>query len=392
MSDLHTDLRALTSDQPMQPGDRLAGVTGKARRIRRVRAAVSVAAVLAVAAPIGLLVLPDRGASTASYAGMPVTSWPDRSRPEKQGVAAGAVALFEANGGNAAGMRWLYRGQVGTTDDYVVAFVAEKDGVPTVVIGTSQLSQEDSNGLSGREANGSYPWALHEQPVATVKHEVSTFLNSSDASTPSVLFPGQQVPDFRATLVVIGDPNARRLTWTADPLPFAPTEVTPSGVLTSSNGIFLSTPLRLNGLPTARLENSRGALGTPAVLGALDNQPNLVLPEPPVAQELERDLLGGSSSTTTNTGVRWSGASYGFGGDLVRHRFTTFVRCYGGGRLVATVEENNPRPGQVVPSEAAPCDGQTHEVLKNLSAPTADSSLSFSSDRLQVLSFVTRKS
>ncbi len=391
MTDLRTSLAALTDDQPQQPGDRLAGVTGRARRIRRTRAAVSVAAVLAVAAPVGLLVLPDRGTGTASYAGAPVTSWPDRSRPEKQGVAGGAVALFEQNNPGSSPVRWLFRGQLGTTDQYLVAFVADKAGTPTVVVGRTQLSEVNGSGLGGQETQGSYPWALYDAPVSTITDQVAMFVNTSAGSTPSKLYAGQQVADYRTTLFVLGAPDARRLDWSTSPLPFAPDSATTSGTLVSTNGVFLSSELRLNGLPTARLTDGRGRTSATTTLGLGTDQPNLVLPEPPVAQELERDLIGGSGPTDRSGDGTWHGPNYGLSRDELKKPTSTFVRCYGGGRLMLTVAENNPRPGQVSITGATPCDGQSHQVLTNLVLPSGDGYLSFGSDRLQVFTFVTRK-
>lgn len=392
MSDLQNRLRTLTGDQPQQPGDRIDAVMGKARRIRARRATLSLAAVLVVAAPVvGLIGLPGGAPKTAAVAAVsPVASWPDRSRTQNQAVAQGALDLFVLNGGSTSGLRWLYRGQLGSSDQYLVAFLADKGGVPTVVVGHTQLSQVDGSGRGGREAQGSYPWVLYDAPASRIGDQVATFVNTSDATTLSTLFPAQQVPDYRTTLFVLGSPGARRLDWSATPLPSAPTGVTTAGALTSVNGVFVSDALRLNGLPSVRLGVAKGGLGPASPAGLGSDQPNLFPPEPPVAQDTGRDRLGGGGSTDRNDDGTWGSVSYSWG--LNGEATTTFVRCYGGGRLTMTLADNNAGPSLGAVSDTAPCDNQTHEVLVSAKAPSKDATLDVSSDRLQVFTFVTRKS
>ncbi len=84
-----TELHDLTTGQLAQLVDRLSAVTIKAQRIRRTRAAVSMAAVLAVAAPVGFALQPQHQSRT-QYAG--VRTWPDRSVAAYRTVGAGALA------------------------------------------------------------------------------------------------------------------------------------------------------------------------------------------------------------------------------------------------------------------------------------------------------------
>lgn len=385
---LQTDLQQLTADQPLQPADRLAHVTGRARRLRRVRAAVSVAAVLAVAAPVAVVLSTPTSSTGGQFAGSPVTSWPDRSLAADRSVAEGALATFAAGEGDVTGARWLYRGQVGSTDEYVAVFLARKEGEQVVVTARTQLSRVDERGRGGQEDEQTFPWATYTAPVTTVTDQVSTFVNTSAGSTSSLAFPSEQVPDYRTTLFVLGDPQARQAHWSATALPFAPTDVTSEGDLTSAEGVFTSPALRLNGLPTVRVTDSRGRSGPVSTMGLGQDQPNLVLPDA-VGFTTQKGIIGGSGSTQRpERGGAWTGAHHGYGVGQRGERVSAVVRCYGGGTLTLSMDAD---PAALSRTGTVPCDGQLQQALSSVPLPNADVSFTYRSDRLQVVTFAVTK-
>src|SRR4051812_7126741 len=128
MTALRDELVELASDQPTQPGDRLASVTRRASRIRRTRALVVAAAVIAVTAPVGIALRAAGPDPRPAIAATAVIDWPDRSAASDRQVANGAVAQWTGEGARATGFRWLYRGALqnpGAPTLYAAVWVAD---------------------------------------------------------------------------------------------------------------------------------------------------------------------------------------------------------------------------------------------------------------------------
>jgi hypothetical protein len=371
MTELGTALRTLTEDQPAQPVDRLGAVTGRARRIRRTRAAVSVAAVLAVAAPVGL-VLTQGGGSTQrqQYAGTRITSWPDRSLAKDRGVADGAVLSYtetKRGFGEQVGdrPRWLFRGTVSAPDGddmYVAVYLIEHDGKNVVVTSSTRRRQVDAHGIDLEDpdglSKGSSPWVDREQEVSKDLDHVGTYVQYGSESYGDVLF-------------VLAAPSARALTWQQHPLPAAPVaagqKVAMTGSARSGNGVFTTDAGPLVGPVTIALEDASGSALT------AQDEPLSELSTPGLSKSLPVELPAG---WTPETGVTaqserqgdgsWSGlASANYSAVLQGGRtVAVLARCYGGGSVLFTLSRDESDASALARGRVS-CDGDQHEVLRH---------------------------
>ncbi|HUR15419.1 MAG TPA: hypothetical protein VM097_13135, partial [Mycobacteriales bacterium] len=236
LDDLGAQLRALSSGQPAQPGNRVPGVTRRAGRIRRTRAALAVGASLAVLAPAGLLVTSAQHHQDTTFARSDLLTWPDRSVEADKGIGDGAVAaLGQSTGADVAKVRWLYRARVRMpvpNPAYVAVFTAEVQGQDLLVVATSFGHELDSSGLTTDD----------ETPVASWDTDDRTVLEPGKPLTHVGAYLPYTLGDVHSSFaVVLADARARTLTWTYAPLPFAPpvsTGVGPAPV-PSRNGVFL---------------------------------------------------------------------------------------------------------------------------------------------------------
>lgn len=352
---LHDELAHLTSAQPAQPGDRLTSVTGKARRMKRTRNALALAAVVAVAAPVGVLAATvDRSPAKVDYAASP-TTWPDRSSQADRSIADTAPTQWAAEGNGFTTTRWLYRGKVlvpGGTAVYVVAFVSDDK----VVMGFGELKTKDDNGQTRPPAVDG--WQLKGIDAKTAPPVLSLYLPRLNAG-----------PHDDNWLFALAAPKSRELTWDATPVPFAPTGTVEHGSLRSTDGVFQGWTGRLAGRLTAHV----GDITTP--LSFPDADPQLT----PVADAPEFrggvGIVGGSGQLDEDS------ASTGYGGDGITRPMRLRVICYGGGTLTAYVND--------VAGGRATCDATEHVVT--LPASPGQLILRLKGDSLQVYSFVLER-
>lgn len=350
-------LRALATDQPLQPADRLTAVTRKAHRIRRTRVTLTAAAsvmVLATAA-LGLSALrtpaPDRFAAT------PVTAWPDRSLPADRSVADGAVAAWALGApGTTEGLRWLFRGTVPLPDHQdtsVAVFVASHTFQPPVlVVATIPRADVDSDGTA-REGVSS-TWAVRELPLSRGLDSVALYLQHGTGP-------------FQDALFVLADPAARTLRWQQDPLPFASaaTHATTrdGGTLRSRDGVFVGELGPLLGRVTTTQYDGHGHARPTTSPDDTVSTPVLVPPAAPDVPPGWRQNSSGQGQSQLQDGS-WGGEGYGWGAEGLTGRFTGFVRCYGGGTMTFAVYAGSPSASAPpLRTGSAACDGQTHRAL-----------------------------
>lgn len=339
MTALRDELVELTSDQPAQPGDRLMSVTRRARRIRRTRTLLVAAAVIAVAAPVGIALSAAGSDPRPAIVATAVSDWPDRSQPSDRLVANGAVAQWTSEGARATGFRWLYRGVLespGAPTLYAAAWVA--DG--KVVTASAFRDALDPN---GRPKGKDDKWVLTSIDVARVP------------SIISLLFFDPQHPRARPDnnrVLLLADPAARTLRWTTSPLPSAPTTAPRSGTLSSTNGVFDAWIGPLTGRLSASVE---GLPGDPLPLTFPDAEPLLTLPAPPSTGSGTEVASGGDVAFADEAGLEL--------GDVVLDRPGDIrIRCYGGGTLTVLVDDAS--------VGAVACDLGEHAVQLTGSAGT----------------------
>lgn len=368
MTRLHDDLAQLTATQPAQPGDRLAAVTGRARRIRRTRVAASALSVLAVVGVgAALLAVPSSGGSgpdqLAGAPGTPITLWADRSDGKAKPYSEGAVAGWDAS---AAGhVAWVYRGlhegnNAGEETGIIMIFRAQRQGLPVLVTATIEKSKVASNGYPLYPASDS--WSYQETSLS----------QTSPRSVTLPYFAGGDVDLF-----VLEAPGARTLTWKANPLPGAAAATTSTafpdsgGTNRSQRGVFRFHVSKVLGPLTYTVTG----LGVSATGTIPEDAVPLVDPD---AVDYRGELVlgtGGALSATTK------GYALTIGSTRLTSTEQIAVRCYGGGVLTLTLKG---RQG------VAPCDGASHDkVLEAASSATgARDVVQLTSDRLQMVAFV----
>ena len=247
VDDLAARLRGLSEQQPPQPQDRVPAVRGRAGRIRRRRAlAAGVAAVLVAGVPAGVLATRDTAPAPVVPAGTPIGAWPDRSLPDDQAVAQGALKDWREYAEGQLGkapVRWLFRGDVssqGGKKTYVAVFLAGAEGRGQQLV--TAYADRDQVDDRGRELDGpdpeSSPWVTDEVSIYDAGTHVGLYLDGRDVR--------------ENTLFVLADPAARALSWTARTLAYAPPAASSgarrSGTASSPDGVFVGDAGRLDGL------------------------------------------------------------------------------------------------------------------------------------------------
>jgi hypothetical protein len=383
LDDLGPQLHALTSGQPAQPGDRVPGVTRRARRIRRTRAAVAVAAAVAVLAPAGLLLSNARHDAAPQFARSDIRTWPDRSVATDRGIGEGAVtALRESEGAAVLDVRWLYRARVQLPDDnpaYVAVFTAEVHGQDLLVAATSFGRELDAHGLDTEGEHPTAPWDTSDQ---------TPLVAGSRLRHIGLYLPYTKDNDHLSFALVLADPRARDLAWAAAPLPFAPAPHTPglvhdSGLLLSSDGVFLADLGAVTGPVTLTGDDGRGhSFSEPLATGT--SQPNLAVPDAPDLPATWQPALSAWGQTEQSASGRWtmSAISSAPSGSSPRAR-TALVRCYGGGTAHVALQLGEARSpaaeGDVT------CDGESYQAFPARDVGDVTETLTVEGDRLQVL-------
>ncbi len=367
MSTLHDDLTSLTATQPVQPPNRLTAVTRKAGRIRRFRTAVTVAAVLAVAAPVSVVVLrPAPDVSHTAYSGRPVSTWPDRSNPTHTSIGTGALAFWaDFQHGDTSQVHWLYRDVI-THVAFEDTYLAIWSTPTTVVVARGVVQQLDRNGYSAKDAGRPGGWDVLEVPAGKVKGIIGLYLSS---------LPDAEVVD--SSLFALTDPATRLLDWTSAPVPYAPSGAT-HGSMTSPNGVFHGDVGGLTGPVTVRLNDSRHVLGAPVDFGFGSRHADLVnpaVPDLPPGFQLEQ---GGTGEVDRGADGTFTIAQYSAGPTSSGKR--AFVRCYGGGVLTVTLNDK--------PQHGVLCDNRTHEVFDAKQASISGDPVGLSSSRQVIYNFV----
>lgn len=398
LDDLGPRLRALTADQPAQPGDRVPGATSRARRIRRTRAAVAACvAVVALAVPVALVAPWGQDPSVTQFVSTDVRTWPDRSQSTDRGVAEGALAEFTHEGMYGAeparDLRWLYRGTVRLPDGtatYVAAFTAndtDLDGQPrhSLVVATADRSDVDAEGrdLERPDDLSSSPWRLRR-------------VDAAKAPTPFGLY--LKYGDRRQEVLLLAEPGARTVSWRSTPLPGVPSEQGQSGKGRSQDGVFLLDVGALTG--PVEVDLGRGPVGLGLELGT----PSLTPPAQPDLPDGWDDV--GSVSGQSELG--WDGSAQGQMGTNLngndKRPMAVFARCYGGGSLgfrLYPLQTKGPiGPGgdaEIIVSSAntpavatgrVPCDGSSHRAFRPVTVRTDGYELWDKPDRLQAYTYV----
>lgn len=362
MTQLDDAFQTLTADQPMQPVDRLGAVTRKATRLRRTRASLSLAAVLAIGTPIGLaLTQHSSHPSSTTYVGSAIADWPERSPATGRGVAQGALVQW-ANEPNhpITDVHWLFRGPVdvpGGARLYVVAWI--KDG--QVVTGFVERRGVDNQGAP--LAEDGQTWQLTSAPA--LGDHVGMYLLRLEAPI-----------DDNNWLFVLGDPHARTLRWTSEPLPYAPTssEVVDHGRLTSKDGVFQGWSGKVTGPLTVAFDN-QPATPTALSVGGTDIQ---LLRAPALSQQGSLTPTSGFTSGSGQLAFTHPSVSLDAGSSTGPAHLTAL--CYGGGRMTVLADEH------VV--GAITCD--TTERTLELPSVSHGRTLQLRSDRQQVYRFFVR--
>lgn len=368
MTTLHDELAGLTAEQPMQPGDRLGAVTGKARRIRRRRAAASGLAVVTIAA-IGAGVVQAAKPAPVRYTATPLTQWQDRSEPSAKDVGYGAFDSWWGTGDAAnAHVRWLYRGvvpQPDGTQEVVADFIATKDYVTYLVQGRIDRNNVDDNGTV---VDPSQNWQLETLDLATLK------------TAPSRL---QHV--IGTVVVDLESPSARQVRWSYSPLPFAPSTGKPTaGTLGSENGVFTLSLGRLTGPLTITDQAGRAHPVEPVDL----RTPEAFSPHTSFIND------DGTGTTSKDDQGRWQATSL-VTLDRVTGRRSVDIRCYGGGRMTATIRRyidgSGTAPGPALASGAVACDGGIHQAVAQVRVSGTGYEVELTGDRLQAYAFRVTK-
>jgi len=376
LDDLGAQLHALTSDQPAQPGDRVPAVTRRATRIRRTRAAVAVAAAVAVLAPAGLLLTSYQGRESTTFAHSDVLSWPDRSAPSEVRVAQGALDSYVASVGTTPDrVQWLYRHAVTTPDGaaHVAVFVATTAGKSVLV---TAVRRDDL--ASGTERAG---WATKKSPLALgrVPDHVGQYLTYNDPRAT-----GGPTNTFGNLAVLLADPDARQVVWEEQPLPFAPTQGSPKkGAARSADGTFILDVGALRGPLRATVSSGDESASYPLSLQAA---PELVRPQIAVPEGWAGNGGGAFQSDPDDAGA-WATPAY----SVFETADTVLVSCYGGGTLLVKVTAD--ADDRVLTSARVPCEGNAHDIRHPHGvAPGKGATLRAYPTQLQAIAFVSGRS
>lgn len=376
MSTLHDELAGLTSAQPTQPADRLTAVTGRARALRRRRAAAAGLAVLALGvAGAGVVQLAEP--APVRYVATPADDWPDRSEPDAEDLGFSAFTeWFGPEDGTDAHLRWLYRGVVRLPAGakVVADFIATKDYVTYLVQAEIDRSDLADNGTV-------------LDPTRTWGY-VTTLDLATVRTAPSHL--EHHFSDARSSVVVdLESPTARRVGWRFVPVPYAPPSPDgTSGTISSDDGVFLVDVGPLTGPLTVTDPAGRAHPVTPVELAA------------PEAFDGQGSFFSSAGTGTTfedEHGAWLGGGTTDVG--TVTGRRSVDLRCYGGGMLTVTLRaydqdlqaKGNPE-GRVFASSSVPCNGATW-TRAVASTPVSGKGLEVTlrGDRLQAFAYrVTR--
>jgi hypothetical protein len=316
--------------------------------------------VLALAAPVGIALTAGGHQQASVPAARPVTSWPDRSTgsSSERALADSAVIGWAYQGqGHTVDVHWLYRGVekvTGGSDLYLAVFVSG----PDVVVAQTERSKLDAK-------DSTADWEFHDQPASAALTHIGLYLPRLNADV---------YDDNR--MLVLADPRARTMRWTATPVPFAPDvpDAMTSGTLTSDNGVFRGWTGKVTGDLDVAFDQLAALPGALSPLGFAGEVPQLVAvahPDTPVGSGLQAGLSGGSGQVAAGD------SSIGYADETNGRPVSVYVRCYGGGALTVTI--NDKRLG------AAPCDDQTH-VFRQL-ATGKSRALYLKGDRLQSFAF-----
>lgn len=387
--ELGTALRALTTDQPLQPVDRLAAVTRKGQRIRRTRAVIAAAASVVLVAGILLGAVSLRPQGEERVATTPVTQWPDRSLKGQTGVAEGALVDWQRRpGASSRPVTWLFRGSLPVPDHddvYTAVFLSSKDGEPVLVVSTTRRAQVDDSGRdrggSQNPDDGTSPWVARTAPVTSASDHVGLYLEHGTQQYENVLF-------------VLADPAARTLQWQMTALPHAVAayDVTGAsgGSIRSDDGVFLGLAGALTGPVTVTVTDARGRTVADGSLGGPLSQPGLASPPAPDVPPGWSERTSVRGQTELQEDSSWSGTALMDETVGVTGRLTGYIRCYGGGTMTFTLEDpdadgvvaGGPSPGPLSHGSAA-CDGQTHKAFPPHVVPRKGFFFHAFGDRLQ---------
>jgi hypothetical protein len=384
LDDLGTQLRALSADQPAQPGDRVPLVTRRARHIQRTRAAVAVAAVLAIAVPAAVVVSSAQRHEATQFGRSDVTTWPDRSPEGSSSLVHGAVASLErTEPGPVLDVRPLYASRVTVPEGpaYVAVFIGTLQGKRVLVAANSFGHQLDAEGRS-LEENDEVPWDTSDRLVLDPARPLGHV---------GVYLPVVQGDQLTSTALVLADPAARFMTWRERPLPYAPAEN--SGVvptMTSRNGVFLGSLGAITGYVDVSVQDRRGRSVTfPLASGA--SRPALLRPQAPDLPSSWDPQGGSSAQTEPQEEGRWAGAHFSSVNTNKRRPMTVYARCYGGGRLdfalLAYEERGATSIATPATHGAVSCDGATHRAFAPRTVSAGGYEISVASDRLQAYNY-----
>jgi hypothetical protein len=371
LDELGTQLRALTADQPAQPGDRVPGVTRRARGIRRTRMAVAAAAALAVVTPAALVISSGNHHEATQYADL--SEWPDRSVQAYAGIGDAVLAAITSSSGDVAtDVHWLYRARVELPDRtpaYVAVLTAGLEGRLTLVTATSVGNELDEHGYA--ESSRDLTWDTSDRvvldPGAPFSH-VGTYLTYTRDDSVA------------AFAVVLGSPRDHTLEWAEQPVAFAPSRGADAASVSSRNGVFLADLGEVTGLVTVALE---GRSSVPLASGS--SVPTLARADAPDVPTGWDEKAGGSGTTSDSGNGRWNMASYGLAGGDLDTPMTILVRCYGGGTLTVVLAEGVGRRPQG--QGTVPCDDETHQALTSVDPHGLASVIELHGDRMQAVTF-----
>ena len=393
LDDLGAQLHALTSGQPAQPGDRVPGVTRRARRIRRTRAAVAVAAAVAVLAPAGLVLSAGQRHEAPRYATTDVLSWPDRSSTTDRTVAEGAVAYWTGTYDDAGGLRltdrlrWLFRGTVQMpdhADEYVAVFAADRGADRVLVISHVLRSAVDAhgNGTDPAAVPMTTPWVQQEVPLTRGLDHVGLYLGHAGSA------PGSGLPANTNVLLLLASPDARGVRFASEPVPAGPVGRVRSSAR-SSNGVFVSQPMSLDGLVQATVLDARGRARQTYAFGTGRSYPVLVDAPAPDLPPNWQSAAGGSDQAHQQPDGSWTGSAYNNLNANPHKPLTLWARCYGGGAVAFALSpftEGVPDRPAVARGSVA-CDGATHRAFAPVTITTPGYFLQSTPGRLQAITW-----
>jgi len=354
-------------------------VTRTARRIRRTRAAVAVAAAVAVLAPAGLIVTSARHDEATSFAHSDVLTWPDRSLPEEQTVANGALAAVEQNAGTSVDddLRWLYRGRVQLPDHnpaYLAVFTATLQAQKVLFTVSSIGTQLNEQGRGGLNGGNDLPWSIDRIVLGdgAVDH-VGAYFGYTDPD-------GQ----FYNLAVLLADPRARTMTWDAAPIPFAPDVPGSSTVpAESTNGVFVTALGPLTGPVTTTVADRHGHRVTYPLASGGAHITLLKSAEPAIPSGSQL-ISGGSSDSEQGANGSWTMPVYSDGTPWPQKRRAVYVRCYGGGTVLFELRDAQ---GRARSSGRVACDNVSHQAIAPVEVTGAPSDVVMTPDRLQSITF-----